>query len=231
MTADVDSLSNGFAAVVAGLIASPHCLLMCGPLSCSMLGGPKVSEEQAFVGRALYHTARVISYGIIGAISGLLGYTLARSLAWDIAQVFPWFVVGFLAFFAAGIHRKLPKPVWLTRFAMQATQKTKDKNAWVRGTALGIVTPLLPCGPLYAVFWLAMLSGSPVYGLEIGVGFGIGTIALLWVGQSQFQKLRTKLGQNWVSHLQRGVAAFAALVIAMRASDLSPQRIAEMCGF
>ena len=231
MTPDPQTFANGFAAIIAGLITSPHCLVMCGPLSCGVMGGPAVSKEEASVGWVLYHCMRVVAYGIIGAIAGLMGYGLASSLAWDIAGAFPWFMVIFLTLFAVGIHKRLPKPVWLTRFAMRATHKTKSSKTWLRGTALGLVTPLLPCGPLYGVFWLAMLSGSPLYGLEIGVGFGIGTILLLWIGQTQYRRLRNHISQNWVGILQRSVAAIAALVIAMRASELTPARIAELCGF
>lgn len=231
MIPDPNSFANGFAAVIAGLITSPHCLLMCGPLSCGVLGGPKVTEEESTIGKVLYHCSRVFAYGVIGSIAGLLGYSLAQSMAWDMARIFPWFAAIFLALFACGAHRRLPKPAWLGRYAMKATQRTRNSQIWLRGTVLGLATPLLPCGPLYGVFWLAMLSGSPLYGIEIGIGFGIGTIALLWVGQSQFQRLRTRISQNWVSHLQRGLAAFAAIVITMHASGMTPQRIAELCGF
>ena len=163
---------------------------MCGPLSCSVIGGPRVSADESIVSKVFYHCSRLISYGIIGATAGFFGYSLAQSLAWDFSKWFPWFFAGFLALFALGLHRSLPKPAWLGRYAMRATQKTRKSQTWLRGTALGLATPLLPCGPLYGVFWLAMLSGSPLYGLEIGIGFGIGTIALLWIGQSQFQKFR-----------------------------------------
>lgn len=231
MIADPQTLANGLAAVVAGLITSPHCLLMCGPLSCGVMGGPKTSPEEASVGWVCYHCMRVLTYGIIGAISGALGYTLAQSAAWDMTMIFPWVLVGFLGLFAAGVHRRLPKPAWLGRYAMQATQKTRDSRTWLKGLVLGLVTPLLPCGPLYGVFWLAMLSGSPLYGLEIGVGFGMGTILLLWIGQTQFLRLQGILKPNRIALFQRSAAGIAAIVIAWRASGMTPERLAELCGF
>ena len=48
------------------------------------------------------------------------------------------------------------------------------------------------------------------------VAFGLGTLPLLWLVQSQFGWLRTKLSPVWLSRIQVGFAVAAALVISWR---------------
>ena len=81
---------------------------------------------------------------------------------------------------------------------------------------IGFASPLLPCGPLYVIFGLALFSGSVWKGMEFAVGFSLGTLPLLWLAQSQFFKINQTARSSWLPKLQRGVAFAAALVIAWR---------------
>ena len=40
---------------------------------------------------------------------------------------------------------------------------------------MGLATPLLPCGPLYAMMGIGLLSGSPIRGAELMLAFGRST--------------------------------------------------------
>ena len=81
---------------------------------------------------------------------------------------------------------------------------------------IGLASPLLPCGPLYMIFGLALFSGSALKGAEFTVGFGLGTLPLLWLAQSQFMRVRLKVTPSTVIRIQRIVAFVAALVVAWR---------------
>jgi sulfite exporter TauE/SafE len=59
--------------------------------------------------------------------------------------------------------------------------------------ALGFATPLLPCGPLYFILAAALLAGSALRGAEFMLAFGLGTVPLLWLAQSQFHRLQARL--------------------------------------
>ena len=87
---------------------------------------------------------------------------------------------------------------------------------------MGGLTPFLPCGPLYAFFLALMLSGSALHGAEAALAFGIGTVPLLWLAQTQFHRLRLRLGPLGIARLQRGLAFAAALVLVWRLHDTLP---------
>ena len=61
------------AAFVAGLVTSLHCVGMCGPLVCALVPGGAGAHGGLSTGGALYHAGRMVSYGSIGALVGLLG--------------------------------------------------------------------------------------------------------------------------------------------------------------
>jgi sulfite exporter TauE/SafE len=82
------------------------------------------------------------------------------------------------------------------------------------GLALGSLTPLLPCGPLHALLGLALISANPLHGAEIGLGFALGTLPLLWAAQMGYQRLAFSLGSARAIRLRRGLSGLAALIIA-----------------
>jgi hypothetical protein len=66
------------------------------------------------------------------------------------------------------------------------------------------------------IFGLALFSGSALKGAEFAIGFGLGTIPLLWLAQSQFMRLNGRVRPNLLVRIQRIVAFAAALVVAWR---------------
>ena len=61
-----------YTAFVLGLLGSFHCIGMCGPIA-FVLPVDKTSRSKAFLGSFLYHFGRLLTYGIIGILFGLLG--------------------------------------------------------------------------------------------------------------------------------------------------------------
>src|SRR5262249_51789382 len=72
------------ASLVAGASSSGPCLVMCGPLACAAC--PTRSPASA----ASYHGARVVAYAGLGALAGLLGGGVARTLAISVRPALPW---------------------------------------------------------------------------------------------------------------------------------------------
>jgi uncharacterized protein len=96
-------------------------------------------------------------------------------------------------------------------------------QAWIRGrsrvesaAALGLATPFLPCGPLYFLVALALLSGSSLRGVEFMLAFGLGTVPLLWLAQSQFHWVRQKLSPLWLNRTRIALALVTAATIGWR---------------
>ncbi len=86
----------------------------------------------------------------------------------------------------------------------------------VASAALGLATPLLPCGPLYFLLALALLSGSAARGTEFMLAFGLGTVPLLWLAQTQFGRLERRMSPLWTNRVRLSLGLAAALVAAWR---------------
>lgn len=214
---DYQSVYNGQTALVAGLVTSVHCLAMCGPLSCAFMpnesGARNVSPHLILTS---YHLAKLFAYMSVGALSGALGSVALGYVQNSWLNYLPWILVFFFLIVAFGLDRFFPKPVWLGRLSRRMFRRITRSSKPLAAGMIGLITPLLPCGPLYMIFGLAFFSGNGVKGAEFAAGFGIGTIPLLWLAQSQFMRLRDKVGAVRLSHIQRSVALVAAVVIAWR---------------
>lgn len=208
-------ITTGAAAFIAGLTASPHCMVMCGPLGCAMLPvGQKDSSVQ--LATAAYHLTRAFAYLFWGGLAGLIGNQVNDWLELPLFKILPWVLVAFFLSIAFRLDRFLPRPAWTQR--LHATIMGK-MNRWPRffsGAILGIATPFLPCGPLYAIFVVCLFTGSLLKGAEIALGFALGTIPLLWLAQSQFFRLQGKWRFRYLPLLQRVLALAAAVIIAFR---------------
>jgi sulfite exporter TauE/SafE len=208
-------VETGFAAFLAGLAVSPHCGAMCAPLTCA-LGPWKGTESQRLGFTTGYHLARIAVYAAGGAISGLLGARFGRLLDANLLAVLPWAMVAFLLLLAFGVDRGFPIPLFLRGLQARWMRFSHRHPPFTSGLALGSLTPLLPCGPLHALLGLALISASPLHGAEIGLGFALGTLPLLWAAQMGYQRLAFSLGSARAIRLRRGLSGLAALIIAAK---------------
>ena len=63
---------------------------------------------------------------------------------------------------------------------------------------------------------LALFSGSALKGAEFAIGFGLGTLPLLWLAQSQFMHVQLKMTSMKLLRIKRSLALIAALMVAWR---------------
>lgn len=208
-------------ALAIGLATSLHCAGMCGPLACGVTTTAR-SESERLLAASLYHGCRLAAYTVIGAICGALG---REPLSWFFdspAVLLPWAIALALLLVATGLDKKIPRPAILKRVTARARFRFGRRSAVASATALGLLTPFLPCGPLYAMFLALLASGSAATGAETALAFGIGTVPLLWLAQSQFHRLRLRLTPATLGRLQRGLALVAALMMIWRLHDTIP---------
>jgi sulfite exporter TauE/SafE len=132
------------------------------------------------------------------------------------AVALPWFLAGIFLMIALGLDRWIPKPGFLTRPVARIRLWAMQVPAPARAMALGACTPLLPCGPLYLMFALAMSQGTALAGAQVVFAFGLGTLPLLWFAQSRMQFVGVRFSPQTVHRVQRGLAFAAVVVIAWR---------------
>lgn len=149
------------ALLLAGLVASPHCALMCAAW-----------QPRGGAGLALLTQAgRLLGYTLLGAAAGTGG---------------AWLLRGAQALGTADTLRALALPLMLLlawrrtapRAPCCARGSTSPRQAWAAFGA-GMANALVPCGLLYAAATYAALSGSAVQGALLLLAFGLGSLPAL----------------------------------------------------
>ena len=153
-------------AALTGLVGSLHCIGMCGPFA--------VACGTTTRGSLAWHTGRLTTYGILGAIAGTVGHALPGP---------PW-LVGTLStvmiiWFAGTLAGWFPEPhVVVPGLARLATRAATTSSVFGR-FVFGLANGLLPCGLVYAALSIPVVLANPVAGAAAMVAFGLGTVPAL----------------------------------------------------
>ena len=154
------------AALLMGLVGSPHCVGMCGPFALACSGQPSHV--------AGWQIGKLLTYLAIGATAGVAGASIPGP-AWVVQGL----SVALILWFAGAMAGLLPEPSLrvpgITRLATHATRE----NDLVSRVAFGAANGLLPCGLVYAASGLAVAAGTPLGGAVVMLAFGLGTAPLL----------------------------------------------------
>ena len=193
---DASTLTTPLAAFVAGLATSLHCAGMCGPLACAVRCKP-----------ATYHGTRLAAYTSAGALLGGIGWSARGYFDGHASHWVPWLLAGVLVMIALGLDKRIPQPRFIRRVLIRARL---DKT-------LGWLTPLLPCGPLWLMYGVAILSGSVLSGATLMASFALGTIPLFLVIQAGILKLQQRSRVVWIPRIQQAFALLAAGLLVWRA--------------
>lgn len=199
-------------ALMAGLLASPHCVVMCGPLAAVVLRGPQTTLWT----HAGYQGSRILAFGLLGGLAGGLGSSVLRGLGSFPGQMFPWALGIFFLGLGLRLDRYIPKPKGLMPWIWRVSARWQRLPHMWGAIGLGALTPLVPCGPLYMAAGLALLSGSFHNGFILLFGFGCGTSLLLAPAYLFGARMQRRLPLGWSSRLQRVLACLAACLIFCR---------------
>lgn len=171
------------AALLLGLAASGHCILMCGGISAA-LGLASAKRADGKPRRRLlvtYQAGRIVSYslaglllgGILGGVIGLLdieavrrGLRVLSALALLLAALVAFGVVHDPGF---GPSRRL----W--QYIAPLGRRLVPVSNVPRAFAFGMLWGWMPCGFVYMVLLLATLQGNALQSAATMAAFGIGT--------------------------------------------------------
>jgi sulfite exporter TauE/SafE len=212
---ELAAINSPAAALVAGLVTSLHCAGMCGPLACTLMP-VRGDRADAQTVTTVYHLSRLFAYALLGALAGGLGAAPLTWISYNALRWLPWVFVIFFVALALRWDRWLPKLFALTRLTWKLSAWLRGRSRVEAAAAMGLATPLLPCGPLYFLVALALLSGSALRGVEFMLAFGLGTVPLLWLAQTQFHWVRQKLSPLWLERTRVTFALTTAVVIGWR---------------
>ena len=197
--------SAGFgAAFLLGLMTSPHCLGMCGGI---LLGNCAQNRSPALASLA-YNVGRILSYTAIGGIFGALGTVIAYSMSVK-SMVFTMagLVVVLIGLNLWGLLPGLGALIASQPSFCQLPTQTQKCFAG-RPLLIGLLTGLMPCASLYAMWLHAVSGGSAAYGAETMLAFALGTAPLLFL----FGALGALIPKKWNKYFLK---ASAVLVTTM----------------
>ena len=195
--------------MVLGLAGSLHCAGMCGPVLLVLTHGARSGAR----GIAVYHTARISTYVLIGLPAGYAGRIAIDAGLGRIAAV----IAGALLLAAAAVGAsRSPGSIsrlWssaIIRVGGRAAALTQRRR--VVGWALaGSVNGLLPCGLIYGAAVIAGAFGSIPRSALFMAGFGLGTLPAL---------LTIRLAAGAAPHGVRQALGFARPVVLILAGLL-----------
>jgi sulfite exporter TauE/SafE len=173
--------------LVASLLGSVHCAGMCGGLVLFAVGADGKLRKQARLHIA-YHAARGLAYTALGVAAGTIGAATDIGARLNGGVRASAIVAGGLMV-ALGIASLLQNLGVLSTIlrppkALQKTAERAHRRAFGlppvhRAAAVGFLTPLLPCGWLYAFVVVAAGTGSPLFGAAVMASFWMGTLPLM----------------------------------------------------
>ncbi len=206
------SMSLFSAVLGASLLGSLHCAAMCGPfVAVFSASGPTHSRKGKLTSHVAYHGGRMMTYVGLGALAGALGamvdFAFETAGVMHVAALISGAVVilgGLGSLFSRNTGWSAARPM------KTALVKLGTQPRAVRASALGLLTPLLPCGWLYAFVLTAGGTGTAWGGAAVMLSFWLGTVpALVGIGV-----LLSKLG-NWVGSKLPALTAVALIVVGL----------------
>ena len=154
---------------------------MCGPIA-FVLPVNKASKFHSLFGTGLYHLGRLIGYGIIGLLFGLLGKGLYLAGFQQRLSI----LIGIIMILIVLIPTKFLNQFHLTRPLYQIIGKVKSKlGLYLKKSSfkalflIGFFNGFLPCGLVYMALLGAISTGDIMDGAAYMVVFGLGTVPLM----------------------------------------------------
>jgi sulfite exporter TauE/SafE len=191
-----------WAALVAGLAGSGHCLAMCGGIAGALAmrgnaAGAATGLRPRLSLALAYNLSRVTSYALAGALAGLLGRTLLRAVDVAPLSLALRIVAGAVMIAAAGrllFGWRLLDPLeaagsrlW-RRLMPWATGRQRARGGLGGAIALGLAWGWLPCGLTYSMLLLAATTASVATGALVMAAFGLGTLPAMVAATVAFDR-------------------------------------------
>lgn len=208
-----------FGIFLTGVATSLHCIAMCGTLVLTYTVSntkTNISRSAAFVQHLTYNSAKLLSYTTVGILAGLVGSAFniggARGyvsliaglfmllMGLNMLNVFPWL---------KNVTPRMPKKFQriFYKTLKQPEGKAGKKTVPV---VFGLMSGLMPCGPLQAMVIYAAGTGSFYEGGLSMFVFGIGTIPLMLA----FGTFASLLTHQFKARLMR-VSAVVVIILGL----------------
>lgn len=216
------------AGLVLGLISSFHCIGMCGPLAL-ILPIQHLSKFRQITAIILYNTGRIITYGIIGLIFGVLGRKIQLAGFQQWVSIISGIAILFFSF-EYYIRKRNLQPSWMQGFHM-GVQMMMQKFLQVKNNAgfvlFGMANGLLPCGMVYLAIAGALSAASASESSLFMIFFGAGTMPAM-IGLSILGTRMNLATRNSIRQVMPYIMTVIAALLILRGMNLGIPYISPM---
>lgn len=202
-----------YTALIFGLLGSFHCVGMCGPIA-FILPVDRKNPVKRVLQLSSYHAGRLLTYGLIGLLFGILG----RRLDLFGFQQHISIAIGVLMILVILLPAKVfnrfngskffYKWVGKIKSALGAQLKNKSMDSFF---TIGFLNGFLPCGLVYMAVFGSVAAGGAWNGGLYMILFGVGTIPLMltatYVGNF--------LNMNFKRRITKAIPVFVIVVGAL----------------
>ena len=203
-----------------GILASFHCIAMCGGLVITYSAG-SAKEKNKKVNFSIphfqYNLGRLISYTLVGAILGGIGsfFAINQILSGALMLVAGIFMV-LMAISLYTNYKWLDKlsvrtPQFIAKYIFRQSKSNNPKTPLI----IGLFTGLMPCGPLQAMELYALGTGSFTRGALSMGAYALGTIPLMF-GFGAFVSYLSKNYMRKITKISAVIVGFLALIMIGR---------------
>ena len=168
-------------ALMTGLVGSLHCIGMCGPIAVALPLGNK-SWAHRVGGGFVYNFGRILTYGLLGALFGLLGQGLEMAGLQKWASILIGIVMILSVLFPVLFRGKIKFEQFFFGYAGRLVGQFRKLFAIRSFPSLfiiGLLNGLLPCGLVYVAIAGAINTNAVVSGVIYMILFGLGTIPVM----------------------------------------------------
>ena len=207
--------------LVLGLMGSFHCAGMCGPIAIALpLRGDNM--RQKVFGGVLYNLGRTVTYGIMGAVFGLVG----QGLQMVGFQQWVSIIMGVLMVASVLFPKLFKKQYDLDSSMFSFVGKLKNalkrlftKKSYKALFLIGLLNGYLPCGLVYIALAGALGTGSVLFGTLFMILFGLGTMPML-LGISLLGNMASAKLRNKVNKFIPAVVVFVGIMFILSGLNL-----------
>lgn len=201
--------------LMIGLLGSLHCIGMCGPIAVA-LPYQQTSKTRLILGRLLYNIGRVITYGILGIIAGLVGQVINFAGLQQTLSVAVGAVILLTVLLPSKVTRYFVSAD-ITQLFWKKIQTSWNKFFGRRDMSslftIGVLNGFLPCGLVYIALAGSVAMGGILSSVLYMMLFGVGTIPAMIV-TSLFGPVVGMRARKYINRLLPvGVAVLAILLI------------------
>ncbi|SDS15679.1 hypothetical protein SAMN05192545_0875 [Maribacter dokdonensis] len=200
-------------ALILGLMGSLHCVGMCGPIA-FMLPVDRTNNYKKFGQIFIYHFGRLLAYGIIGLIFGLLGkglsiFGIQQKLSIAIGIIMILIVlIPYQTFNKYNLSKPIYKVISKVKNQLGKELKKKSPDTFL---TIGFLNGFLPCGLVYMALFGSIAMGDALQGSLYMMLFGVGTLPLMTAAIYFSNLLKGGIRQK----VQKAIPVFVIIIGAL----------------